>query len=141
MSDKLIRNVIDSICFQCAKRMLHFQLFTKTSADSKYDWIVELLSEKRQNEMVNENYEYLGCSVCFGMLEQFSREAFLKRVNLVDFAKGNRTEKNGEFTEKSRNKQKSTETQKKTLKIFFRFFWNFKNFLNHFIQVIYLVDY
>ena len=78
-SDKLIRNVIDSICYQCCKRMFHFQLFTCTSNSTKYDWIAELLNEKKQNEASND-YVPVGCGVCFGLLEKFSQEPFLKDV-------------------------------------------------------------
>jgi hypothetical protein len=79
MSEQLIREVIDSMCFPCAKRLLHFQLFTCTSGSEKtnYYWIIELLREKKNREA---NLPPQGCGVCFGMLEKFSQTEFLTQV-------------------------------------------------------------
>lgn len=82
MNQQLIRNVIDSLCMQCAKRMLHMQLFTatKSTAESNYNWIVELLSEKKLKEANTQ----LGCGVCFGLLEKFSQQDYLKQVKSLN---------------------------------------------------------
>ena len=78
-SEQLIRNVIDSMCFNCAKRLLHFQLFTVTTASqsSNYFWIIEMLAEKRKNE---KNDAPSGCGICFGLLEKFSSTEYLTEV-------------------------------------------------------------
>jgi hypothetical protein len=77
--EKLIKDVIDSICFPCAKRILHFQLFTQTasSENSNYHWIQLYLNEKRKME---ENADPQGCGICFGLLERFSQDKFLRQV-------------------------------------------------------------
>jgi hypothetical protein len=81
-SEKIIRDVIDSMCLPCAKRMLHFQLFTMTSStqSSKYYWIVEMLNEKKKRETDSEP---LGCGICFGLLEKYSQKPYLTQVILI----------------------------------------------------------
>ena len=78
MNEELIKDVIDSICLPCAKRILHFQLFTTTASSlaSNYHWIQLYLNEKRKKE---ENVEPIGCGICFGLLEKYSQEAFLNQ--------------------------------------------------------------
>ena len=79
MSEQLVKDVIDSICLPCAKRILHFQLFTMTSVtkSSNYYWIVEMLNAKK---LAETNSEPLGCSICFGLLERYSQTPYLTQV-------------------------------------------------------------
>lgn len=75
---QLIKDLIDSLCLTCSKRILHMELFTQTksTAESNYNWIVELLNEKRKNE----TNLLLGCGVCFGILEKHSQNEYLQQV-------------------------------------------------------------
>ena len=78
MNKQLIIDCIDSMCVTCAKRLFHIELFTatKTTVESNYNWIVELLNEKKKNEMSSS----LGCGICFGMLEKYSQTEYLNQV-------------------------------------------------------------
>jgi hypothetical protein len=78
-SRQLIIDVINSMCFNCAKRLLHFQLFTFTSqsSSSSYYWIMQLLEEKKKSEVDSTS---LGCGICFGLLEKFSQTDYLEQV-------------------------------------------------------------
>lgn len=84
MSEQIIKDTIDSMCLTCCKRLLHFQLFTITSGCSKTNhyWIQEYLSEKKKRE--NEFYSDFGCGVCFGLLERFSKDSYLREVGIFD---------------------------------------------------------
>ena len=79
-SRELIKNVIDSMCMNCCKRLLHFQLFTITAGCEKTNhyWIQEYLNEKMKREKDDE--KGLGCAVCFGLLERFSQDSYLREV-------------------------------------------------------------
>lgn len=79
MSEKLIKDTIDSMCFTCCKRLLHFQLFTITAGCEKTNhyWIQEYLVEKKKNESI---LPPSGCGICFGLLEKFSQEPYLREV-------------------------------------------------------------
>lgn len=83
MSEQLIKDTIDSMCLNCCKRLLHFQLFTITSACNKTNhyWIQEYLNEKKKRE--KESMTPLGCGICFGLLESYSQESFLKEVYIL----------------------------------------------------------
>ena len=78
--NKLIKDVIDSMCSECTKRLLHFQLFTMTSAtaSSNYYWIYQYINEKKENEL--KSNEPPGCGICFGLLGKYSQQSFLKEV-------------------------------------------------------------
>lgn len=83
MSHQLITDCINSICFNCAKRILHFQLFTFTtqSPNSSYYWLMKLLDEKKKNETnTSSSLSSLGCGICFGLLEKFSQTEYLEQV-------------------------------------------------------------
>lgn len=86
-TQELIKSILDSICFQCAKRMMHFQLFTATSNSNttKYYWIQEYIAEKRKNEFNSTDFK--GCGVCFGLLEKYSHESYLKEVFYIKIFK------------------------------------------------------
>ena len=75
---QLIKDVIDSICYPCARRMIHFQYFvlTSNSQNSNY-WITEYLKEKRIKET---GAPPMGCGVCFGLLEKYSQTEYLTDV-------------------------------------------------------------
>lgn len=81
MSEQLVKDIIDSMCINCAKRLLHFQLFTITAGcnKTKHYWIQEYLNEKKKRE--NEASTALGCGICFGLLENFSQQSYLKEVS------------------------------------------------------------
>lgn len=80
-SQQLIKDIIDSMCLSCAKRLLHFQLFTiaTSSHTSSYYWIQEYLYEKKKAEQNSTDFK--GCGLCFGLLEKYSHESYLREVN------------------------------------------------------------
>ena len=83
MSQQLIKDCIDSMCFNCAKRILHFQIFTFTtqSPSSSYYWLMKYLDEKKKQETTKAStIAALGCGVCFGLLEKFSQTEYLEQV-------------------------------------------------------------
>ena len=80
---QLITDCINSICFNCAKRILHFQLFTFTtqSSSASYYWLMKLLEEKKKLETtLSSSSASLGCGICFGLLEKFSQNEYLEQV-------------------------------------------------------------
>lgn len=80
-SVQLVKDVIDSLCYNCCKRLFHFQLFTVTTTvqNSNYYWIIEYLNEKKQRE-VNSG-TFTGCGICFGLLEKYSHNEYLTQVS------------------------------------------------------------
>ena len=80
MSQQLIKDCVDSMCFNCAKRILHFQIFTFTtqSPSSSYYWLMKYLDEKKKQETTTSGA--LGCGICFGLLEKFSQTEYLEQV-------------------------------------------------------------
>jgi hypothetical protein len=76
MIKKIIKDIIDSICLTCVKRIFHFQYFTLQNT-SKYYWITEILNEKKLKEVSSE----LGCGICFGLLEKYSQHSHLNEVD------------------------------------------------------------
>lgn len=79
MYEQLIKDIIDSMCLPCARRMLYFPLFSMSSnlSSSRYYWIMEYLNEKKTNE---NDKEPLGCGICFGLLEKYSQTPYLNKV-------------------------------------------------------------
>ncbi len=77
---QLIKDVIDSLCYPCARRMIHFQYFvlTSNSQNTSNYWITEYLKEKRIKETETPP---IGCGVCFGLLEKYSQTEYLTDVN------------------------------------------------------------
>lgn len=80
-SVQLVKNVIDSLCYNCCKRLFHFQLFTVTTTvqSANYYWIIEYLNEKKQREQ-NPGNAFSGCGICFGLLEKFSHNEYLTQL-------------------------------------------------------------
>ena len=78
-SEQIVRDAIDSMCFNCAKRLLHFQLFThtSTSSSSSYFWIMKYLEDKKKKESESAP---VGCGICFGLLEKYSQPVYLEQV-------------------------------------------------------------
>ena len=76
---QLVKDVIDSICFPCARRIIHFQYFVMTSSsqNSNTYWITEYLKEKRTLETKGP---LIGCGICFGLLEKYSQSEYLTEV-------------------------------------------------------------
>ena len=78
-TEQKIRDAIDAMCYNCSKRLLHFQLFTQTStsSSSSYFWIMKYLEEKKKKELESAP---VGCGICFGLLEKYSQTAYLEQV-------------------------------------------------------------
>ena len=76
MSQQLVRDVIDSMCLPCARRIFYFQLFT-FAPDSPNFWITEHLNAKKANE---KDKPPIGCGICFGLLEKYSQTEFLTEL-------------------------------------------------------------
>lgn len=79
MTEALIKDVVDSLCFTCCKRILHFQLFTITAGceNSRFFWIQQYLNEKKKKDA---DAPPAGCGVCFGLLEKYSQDTYLRQV-------------------------------------------------------------
>ncbi|CAF0902277.1 unnamed protein product [Brachionus calyciflorus] len=80
MTELLLKNIIDSLCWTCTKRIFHFQLFTVTASceNKSYFWIQKYLEEKKLKEHNSKDFQ--GCGICFGLLEKYSDESFLKEL-------------------------------------------------------------
>lgn len=79
MYEQLLKDIIDSMCLPCARRLLYFPLFSMSSNSSstKYYWIMEYLNEKK---LAEQNKEPIGCGICFGLLEKYSQTPYLNKV-------------------------------------------------------------
>lgn len=78
---QLVRDVIYSMCFPCARRIIPFQYFVVTSdsqKSSKSYWVTEYLKEKRVREAVPAVPS--GCGICFGLLEKYSQTEYLTEL-------------------------------------------------------------
>lgn len=84
---QMIKDVINSMCLPCVRRVIHFQYFVMTSETAKNDktyWITEYLKEKRSREL---NAPPEGCGICFGLLEKYSQTEYLTDVRLFTGSK------------------------------------------------------
>lgn len=80
MSEQIVKNIIDSLCWNCTKRILHFQLFTLTAScqTTNYSWIQKYVEQKKISEQSSQDFK--GCGVCFGLLEKYSDQSYLTEV-------------------------------------------------------------